>query len=352
MRIPSKTALKKKVLFGILFLARLLGCFYIARRLTAGSVRILCYHGAALDNENAFRGGLFVTPALFESRMDYLHKRGYPVVTLDEALEGLYGNATLPSCATVITIDDGWLGTATKMADILQRFSFPATLYLSTYYVAKQTQVFGVAVDYVLWSAEPQTIDLRLIDSRLSGTFATNDQGERTAASEALWRFADTLPTAADRQALLKATCGVVGLDIERITAPRLLSFMNDDEVRATQSCGVDVQLHTHRHQFPDDDPLQARAEIEDNRQYLQKIVANDLVHFCYPSGEYDTSQFPLLEELGIRSATTTKGGFNTPKTHRFEMTRFLDSEYVTALEFEAEMSGFFELIRRCGYSI
>lgn len=324
----------------------------MARKLTRHDLRILCYHGAALIDENEFRSGLFVTPELFDSRMAYLKQHGYHVLPLDEAVRRLYGEAPLPSAATVITIDDGWIGTATKMAGILQRYEFPATLYLSTYYVAKQTQVFDVAVDYVLWKAVPQVVDLTAVARELKGKFETGRRDQRKAASTALWQYANSLPHADARQALLRTVCKLVGVDHQMLSAERLLSFMNDSEARAMQTFGVDLQLHTHRHRFPVEDASAARAEIIDNRNYLQDLTSGDLVHFCYPSGNYDAKQFSLLDELDIQSATTTQSGFNTKQTHRFELTRFLDSENVTPIEFEAEMSGFFELIRRFGYAI
>ena len=344
--------MKKKILFAILVVSRAMGLFWLARKLTSRDLRILCYHGASLKDENEFRGGLFVTPGLFESRLAHLKKHGYNVLPLGEAVRALYGESSLPPSPTVITIDDGWLGTSSVMADFLQSYGYPSTLYLSTYYVAKQFQVFNVAVDYVLWKASPQTIDLTDLAGGLEGVFDTGHPEQRRTATTILSAYGNSLSSADERQGLLQRLCKLVGVSYQSIRADRLITFMNDDEARAIQTKRVDLQLHTHRHRFPTEDKAAARAEIVENRDYLKGLTSGELVHLCYPSGEYDVDQFSLLEELGIESATTTQNGFNTEKTHRFEMTRFLDSEYITPIEFEAEMSGFFELIRRVGYEI
>jgi hypothetical protein len=44
--------------------------------------------------------------------------------------------------------------------------------------------------------------------------------------------------------------------------------------------------------------------------------------------------------------------GFNRSTTPKLELRRFLDSEAISFLEFEAEMCGFFELIRKTGFTI
>ena len=131
--------MKKKLLISFLRIARCLGFFTLSRLLTQRYLRILCYHGASLRDEHKFRSGLFIRPEVFSSRMALLAEREYPVLSLSEALTSLDRDA-LPPCATVITIDDGWSGTCLKMAPILKDHDFPATLYLSTYYMDKQTQ--------------------------------------------------------------------------------------------------------------------------------------------------------------------------------------------------------------------
>jgi hypothetical protein len=51
----------------ILFIARQLGLFELARRATARELRILCYHGVGLDDEGPFRPVLFINGATLAS---------------------------------------------------------------------------------------------------------------------------------------------------------------------------------------------------------------------------------------------------------------------------------------------
>jgi hypothetical protein len=105
--------------------------------------------------------------------------------------------------------------------------------------------------------------------------------------------------------------------------------------------------LHTHRHRFPTDE-TQAKRELEDNRAVLQPLVCGKpLIHFCYPSGRWSEQHFALLSDAGIASATTCDAGLNYPTTHHLALRRFLDNEYVSQIEFEAEMCGFLDILRR-----
>src|SRR5690349_9231182 len=177
--------MRQVLVFVVLRTAKILGLFRLARRLTARDLRILCYHGAALDDEHRFRPGLFMTGATFANRMQFLADQHYPVIGLDEALEHLR-DGTLPRCAIVITIDDGWYGTYRHMAPVLSRHRFPATLYIASYYLQKQTQVFNVAADFVLWRAGDRRLDLAKISERLHGSYDLADERERDEAARKL----------------------------------------------------------------------------------------------------------------------------------------------------------------------
>lgn len=330
----------------ILLTARRFGVFALARWITRRELRILCYHGAAVAGEQAFRGGLFISPARFRQRLDFLAQAGYPVLELGAAVTQLKAG-TLPARATAITIDDGWVGTATEMAPALRDHRYRATLYLATYYVEKQTQVFNVAVDYVLWRAGPRHLDLVEVDASLTGHYDIAQPAARSQASAALIELAATLPDAAARQALLRRVCAAIEIDVEALERSRVISFMTYDEARAVQAAGIDLQLHTHRHHLPIESGAALAVELADNRRALTDVAHGPLVHFCYPSGEYQAQQLPWLAQAGIVTATTTHSGFNYRDTPTLELRRFLDAENITELEFEAEMSGFLELLRR-----
>jgi peptidoglycan/xylan/chitin deacetylase (PgdA/CDA1 family) len=329
----------------VLHLARIVGLFALARYLTRDKLRILAYHGGSLLDEHEFRPGLFMTGATFEQRMRFLVARGYPILTLDAALDGL-ASGNLPPGATVITIDDGWYGTYRLMAPVLQALGLPATLYVATYYLEKQTQVFNVAAAYVLWSARRRVADFSGIVPGLSGPQSLSSSRERDELLRRIEAHAEAMGSAQARQFLLGDLCQAVGVDLHAIEYGRILSFMSSSEARELPRRGIDLQLHTHRHRFPESAFTDAECEIRDNRAVLGALSTAELKHFCYPSGRYSTHQLDWLPRLGIVSAVTTDPGLNGPDTPRGELRRILDSEAMTLVEFEAELCGFRELFR------
>jgi peptidoglycan/xylan/chitin deacetylase (PgdA/CDA1 family) len=330
----------------VLRAARSCGLFTAARRLTAGRLRILGYHGIALGDEHEFQPMLFMRAATFRARLDQLLRGGYPVLPLAEAVAGLR-DGTLPPCAVAITIDDGWFGTAREMAPALAERGLPATLYLSTYYVQQQTPVFNVAAAYALWRARPRTIDLSTLDERLSGRFDLALDAGRNEAAARLVALADRLEGAAERQALLARVYAALGQDLATEQRGRRFKFMTLSEARELATQGLDLQLHTHRHRFPVDRPDSIATEVQDNRAALAGTGPGPFRHLCYPSGEYGREAFALLSSLGIESATTTLQGMNGPGSHPLELRRFLDAETVSEVRFEAELSGFLDLLRQ-----
>jgi peptidoglycan/xylan/chitin deacetylase (PgdA/CDA1 family) len=325
--------------------ARACGLFALARRLTSGRLRILCYHGIALGDEAEFQPMLFMRASTFADRLDRLAAGRYPVLPLGEAIERLR-SGRMPHAAVAVTIDDGWYGTGLGMAPALARHGFPATLYVATYYLEKQTQVFNVAAAYALWKARPSRVDLAAVDERLEGDFDLADAGERAEAARRLNALADGLVSAEARQALLENLYAELGLDFEYVRSRRMFTLLTLEEAAQLPAQGVDLQIHTHRHRFPADDPPALAAEIEDNRRALSRCGPGPFRHLCYPSGQYDRRTFPQLDALGIATATTTVPGMNTPATPPLELRRFLDSEAWPAIRFEAEVSGFLEVLR------
>jgi len=92
--------------------------------------------------------------------------------------------------------------------------------------------------------------------------------------------------------------------------------------------------------------PLAIGVQTDMATPALARIGTGPFRHLCYPSGEYDRTAFPQLAELDVVSATTTLPGMNRTTTSPLELRRFLDSEACSAIRFEAEVSGFLELLR------
>jgi peptidoglycan/xylan/chitin deacetylase (PgdA/CDA1 family) len=329
----------KKLIYG---LSKWLGLFHLARWATRRKLRILCYHGFALDDEDAFRAKLFIRPATFARRMRHLGEKNISVLPLDEAVRRLR-DGTLPSCATVITIDDGLYSVYRACMPVLAEHGFPATVYVTSYYMWKQTPVFRLVVQYMFWKTDRERI-------AIEGLIPGDTGGPEVAVGDTTWmwkliEFGERHCDEPRRCELSEELGRRLGVSYAEIVSKRILSLMDEAELRGLLANRIDIQLHTHRHRFP---PLQdvVLRELEDNERALMPIAGRRLRHFCYPSGEWSRKHWAWLAAHGVETATTCDGGLNTPDTPPFAMGRFLDGENIAQIEFEAEVCGFSEILR------
>jgi hypothetical protein len=210
----------------------------------------------------------------------------------------------------------------------------------------KQKLVYGLVVEYLFWKTRVTRLNLSGIPDLppIACNLARLD--ERQRAMTEIVEFGDR-----GSQELRDRICHVLGqhleVDVEGLTRRRQFTLMTPEELCALRERGFDVQLHTHRHRFPIDDKGSAQEEIVQNRSVLETWFAGRYRHFCYPSGEWAPHQSAWLDEIDVTTATTCRPGLVSKRSPRHGLPRFLDGEDVTDLEFEGELSGFCELLRR-----
>jgi peptidoglycan/xylan/chitin deacetylase (PgdA/CDA1 family) len=327
------------ILRSALVIAKFSGLFQVARYMTRDGLRIICYHGVAVAEEYKYRSRLFIRKELFRRRIEYLQCKDYPILPLGEAVEGL-AQGRLPPCATVVTMDDGWEGVYSVALPIIKELEIPVTLYVPTFYIEHPMPVFTVTLSYLFWRTKRRRVEL----PRGLGVFALDFEAEQ---AEAAAQELGVLLPAADRLEFLKEMAEALDVSFEDIETQHLFRALDERQLRQLADAGVDIQLHSHRHEWSaDDSRTTVEAEITDNRRFLEKIVSHPLEHFCYPAGIHGPHQGEWLAALGVKSATTIEPGLNYPDTPRFALRRLVDGHPVSDIEFEAEMTGFMEIVR------
>ena len=345
----GRIAIPPAILRSALTVAKFLGLFRVARYMTRDGLRIICYHGIAVAEEYKYRSRLFVRIELFRRRIEYLRHKCYPILPLGEALEAL-DQGRLPACATVITMDDGWEGVYSVALPIIKELAIPVTLYVPTFYIQHPMPVFTVTLSYLFWRTKAHRVEL----PRDLGSFVLDSDAERAEA--VAQELGATLP-AADRLKFLKEMAEALDVSFPDIETQHLFRVVDEQQLRELADAGVDIQLHSHSHDWPLDDREKVEGEIAENREILERLVSQPLEHFCYPSGAYTLSdgrilfaselnQGEWLAALGIKSATTIEPGLNYPDTPRFALRRLMDGHPVSDIEFEAEMTGFMDIVR------
>lgn len=331
----------KDVKLAVLKAGKATGLFAASTRLRTQRLLILCYHGIAIEDEHQWNPCLYIDRGTFRKRLEMLRRGDYRVLPLGEALR-LMNENRLPPRSVVITFDDGTYDFYVHAYPMLREFEFPVTLYLSSYYCRHQVPVFNVAWAYMLWKSIGRTFDATGFAEE-GGKFHIGnvEQWQRIRARTQRHIDERSLSTR-EKDELLNELAGRLGFDISTIRGRRMLQYMSAGEVREMSRGGVDIQLHTHRHRMPRDREL-FRREILDNIREIRDITGTNAApaHFCYPSGDWDPSFFPWLEELGVNSATTCQPGLAASSTHRFALPRLLDMPTLSSIEFEGWLTGF-----------
>jgi peptidoglycan/xylan/chitin deacetylase (PgdA/CDA1 family) len=323
--------------------ARAVGLFTVSRFMTRDALRIVCWHGTSLGEEQARFPSMFLSPDLLERRLLALHR--YPVLPLEEAVRRL-ADGTLPPASVALTIDDGFFGTLRHAWPALQRHGFPATLYVTSYHAEKRTPVFRLLVQWIFLSTPAPLLDLSALGLGMVGTLPLEPGAARDEGMWRIIRHAEQHLDEPGRQELADRLGMLLDVDLAPVRTGRWLSLATPDELAAAAREGLDLQLHTHRHRFPLDRGLALR-ELRDNRAVLEPLAGQPLRHFCYPSGYVRPGHLSWLAEAGVLSATTCEPGLNRPGDSPYTLRRFLDGSQVSQLEFEAELSGFTDLLRR-----
>jgi peptidoglycan/xylan/chitin deacetylase (PgdA/CDA1 family) len=330
----------KRVLFHCI---RLVGGFAIAQRITRTQLRILCYHGFSISDEHELAPYVFMRTQTFARRMRILHKRGLAVISLDEAIERLRADA-ITNGETVITFDDGWASDL-LVVPILEDYRFPACLYITTDHLSAGTEAFNVTLAQMIHRSRRESISLRNIHPQIDGDY--NIARDPAAATTRLLAATEQIGSLQECQRLLGPLAEALGLDYEAFVGGGRFQFLTGEQITALAARGVSIQLHTHTHHLPSGNFDEMANEIRQNRSAITNLTGIEPIHFCYPSGEYSACHPEWLARLGIASATTCDSGFNDAGNSLLLLKRYLDSENTSDIEFEAEISGVRELLRR-----
>ena len=299
---------------------------------------ILCYHGVSLDDEHLWKPELYINPPRLRERLELLRGGGYSVLSLEEGVRRLY-EGSLPNASVVITFDDGNYDFYLQAFPLLNEYSFPVTVYQTTYYCGRREPIFRLMCSYLLWKRRGSVLDLgnrfgplKVLDLRTHAS--------RASVEGALAAYAGKEQLSAGQQNdLARELAGVLDIDYESLLARRMFQLMTPEEVSELAARGVRFELHTHRHRTPLDRAL-FQQEIRDNHQRVQQMTGRNAVHFCYPSGVYDFEFLPWLKEANVASATTCEPGLASGQDHPLLLPRFIDTCNQSPIEFEGWLTG------------
>lgn len=336
----------------IYFVARAVGLFALCRLWTRSRIRILGYHGACLGDECDYNPFLFIQIETFRRRVEWLLKKKFNVISLQQAVDVLDGNIDVGRLPTVITFDDGWHSTATDLIPILAENDLPSTLYLHTSHFQEDWPVLAVTVNYLIWKSNRPSIEIKDLGASIDGVYPVDVSEGRELFHQKIGRWLLNPP--ATRESVidrLHHLADTMAIDVDELALDaRRFDYMPPDLLLQLPQFGCAVEMHGHHHRYPAGDPDAFAADLIACREVILNLGLQEPRHYCYPSGNFDAAAEGVLNALGVKSAMTCRPGLLPRKNGgamRAFLPRFLDSEHIDMLTFQAELSGFADMLRR-----
>jgi peptidoglycan/xylan/chitin deacetylase (PgdA/CDA1 family) len=241
----------------------------------------------------------------------------------------------------VLTFDDGYRDNVTAALPIMERYRAPFTVYVPTDALTRTLQSWWLGLRELLRSSDAVTIDA------MGTRFNCPDFNGKILA---LSRVTKWIHEDFRRAALLAPTFKKAGLSLAALNDGY---FLDERELQALSRHQLaSIGGHTTSHPaLAYLDARSARAEMADNRNYLEELLQLPVRHLAFPYGSSEACgrrEELLAQEVGFSSASTTRHAqLSERNLNPFSLPRLgVGGPFDTRVAFEARMNGLQSAVR------
>ncbi len=305
-----------------------------ALRTFSSRALILVYHRIAPRDVDPWR--LCVDPENFASHLDVLHRRAHPLGLRQLAQAHLGGK--IPNKAVVITFDDGYANNLVNAGPLLERYAYPATVFVTGAYVQTGREYWWDELDRALLRPVtlPSGLQLSVNDTCIQWELGaascyseaeyasdSTNEGKRSPRLKfyyTVWERLRPLPESL-RQKALEEIGSWAGVPRELRPTHRP---MNALEVQKLSRNGlVEIGSHTMNHEKLSAHPVDVQKDqILQSKIYLESLTGRAVTSFSYPFGEYTEDTVSLVRSAGFSSACTSREDVVWSGTNLLELPR------------------------------
>jgi peptidoglycan/xylan/chitin deacetylase (PgdA/CDA1 family) len=296
----------------------------ISRFLNRDKLLILAYHGITKKNYE-INPWIQIPLDAFEKQILYLKQR-YSIIPLERAAEIIRNGKRLPKNPAVITFDDGYKNNYTVALPILEKYSVPATIFVSSGYIGTN-KILPLDKAYLFITALKGSKPLTFPEVGLGPLlFYTNEDIANSV--DATIKCLKNFPVK-KQENILNTLEGFLPNNIysnnDILEDFLLLSW---SEIKNLLDTGlISVGAHTVTHDILTNlTPLEAARQIDDSKSFIQENTKGKVTLFAYPNGteaDYNIDHISHLKASGFMCSVTTTPVFNNADCNLFKMGRF-----------------------------
>lgn len=313
-------------------------------------VAIVQYHGVTAST-GPFQGienhkGKHLAAAKFFDQMQYLCTH-YKVMPLQEIVSHYVAKIPLPDCCAAITFDDGYRNNYSVAYPILRAFNLPATIFVTTEFVAGNHPLWVDRIEYALNNTAKGFLELDLPEERVALSLKNDREKLRAQGylNALLKRSSQGLRSMVISQLEAKAERALSG----RCDDQGDYASLTWDEVVEMQSSGlITIGSHTVTHPIlPKCSVAEVEHELTLSKTLIEKILGRACGLFCYPNGDFDAGTRAAVGTAGYAGAASSMRGLNDNRADLLALKRFGVPNRFSLVEFAARVSGGLLLLSR-----
>jgi peptidoglycan/xylan/chitin deacetylase (PgdA/CDA1 family) len=278
------------------------------RRLAGGrkgapAALILLYHRVANAEVDPFR--LCVSPELFEQQLR-LVRASWPVVSLEEVVDGVVASVPRERPVVVVTFDDGYADNLEVAQPIASALEVPVTVFVTGEPILTGERFWWDELVALLWQPAdgPHTVTVKVAGRVRS--FPLFTEAQRVKACAELHRRLRPLEKS-ERTAVLD---GIAAQVPEHPLPGEGRPLTTAELERLGALPGVTVGAHTMQHRALSSLSASERlAELRESRRFVANTIGRRVDFFSYPFGrarDVGSDSRRAVAEAGYRAACTT----------------------------------------------
>lgn len=274
--------------------------------------------------------------AFFKEQLEYI-KRHYNFITMDQLIDSVTNNISLPEKPILLTFDDGLIDHYLNVFPILYKNGIQGSFFIPVSAIIENKLLDVHKIQFILASCNDTrrlVIDIiALLDKyRDKYDLETNEYYQEKLGKPSKYDKAEVvfvkklLQTELNKElrSIITTILFKKYLKIDECLFSREL-YMSVDQIKIMNDFGMHIGSHGYCHNWLNSlSKEEQTSEIEQSLIFIDDVIGNlNSWTMCYPYGAYNRETIEILSEKKCKLALTTNTGIaDFRKENRYELSR------------------------------